>query len=189
MSDERDNQRSGVGRKVAKGTKTVILAPFRAVAQSGKLTWDQYRKTYQYGKGTFDQASETIRENWQRAHKKGRNDQFFEIFGGPDGPELLQWNLRRFLLKKRVSLASMAAFVVYGAVCVVALQAFSGLLGMLGAVILGCTFATDAQFRLWQLRSHRLSKEERGGFKHFWREEPIYRILDPEILGGRRHGN
>jgi hypothetical protein len=187
MSDEQ--QRSGTARKVAKGTKTVVLAPFRAVAQSGKLTWDQYRKTYQYGKGTFDQASETIRENWQRAHKKGRNDQFFEIFGGPDGPELLQRNLRRFLLKKRAALACMAAFFIYGLVCAIVFKAYSGLLGMIGALILGTAMATDAQFRLWQLRTHRLSVEERGSGQNFFREEPIRKIFDPEILGGRRHGN
>ena len=138
--------------------------------------------------GHFEDASNTIRENWQRAHKKGRNDQFFEIFGGPDGPDLLQWNLRRFLLKKRTALGCMAAFVAYGAVCIVAFQAFSALLGMLSAVILGCTFATEAQFRLWQLRNHRLSREEKGGFQHFWREQPIWQIVNPE-LGGRRDGS
>lgn len=186
MSDERDNQRSGVGRKVA---KSVVLAPFRAVAKSGKLTKDQYTRTYQYGKSTLGGASDTIRHNWRRAHQQGENHQFAEIFGGPDGPELLQWNLRRFLNRKRVVLGFMAAFVSYGAVCVIAFQAFTGLLGMLGALLLGLSWATESQFRLWQLRTHRLSKEERGGFEHFWREEPIYRILDPELLGGRRHGS
>lgn len=186
MSDERNNQRSGVGRKVAKGTGKVVLAPFRAVGQSGKLTKDQFVSSMKAGH--FGDASNTIRANWQKAAKSGRNDQFFEIFGGPDGPELLQWNLRRFLLKKRVVLGCMSAFVAYGAVCVLVFQAFSGLLGMLGALILGCTFATDAQFRLWQLRNHRLSREEKGGFQHFWREEPVWQILNPE-LGGRRHGS
>ncbi|MDF9435900.1 hypothetical protein [Chromohalobacter israelensis] len=187
MSDKQEHQRSGAARKVARGSAKVVLAPFRAVGQSGKLTKDQFVSSLKAGH--FGDASNTIRENWQRAHKEGRNDQFFEIFGGPDGSELLQTNLRRFLMKKRVALACMMVFVVYGGVCVVALQAFSALLGMLGAVMLGLTFATESQFRLWQLRTHRLSKEERGGFEHFWREEPIYRILDPEILGGRRHGS
>lgn len=186
MSDERDNQRSETARKIAKGSGRVVLAPFRAVGQSGKLTKDQFVSNLKAGR--FGDAGNTIRANWQKAAKEGRNDQFFEIFGGPDGPELLQWNLRRFLLKKRTALGCMAAFVAYGVVCVVVFQALSGMLGMLGAVMLGCTFATDAQFRLWQLRNHRLSREEKGGFQHFWREQPIWQILNPE-LGGRRHGS
>lgn len=183
MSEKRDNQRA---RKIAKSSGKVILAPFRAVGQSGKLTKNQFVSSLKAGH--FRDASNTIRKNWKTANKKGRNDQFFEIFGGPDGPELLQWNLRRFLLKKRTALGCMAAFVAYGVVCVIVFQALSGLLGILGAVILGCTFATDAQFRLWQLRNHRLSREEKGGFQHFWREQPILQIFNPE-LGSRRHGS
>lgn len=187
MSDERENQRSGTGRKVARGAGKVVLAPFRAVGQSGKLTKDQFVSSMKAGH--FGDASNTIRENWKKSAKQGRNDQFFDIFGGPDGPELLQKNLRRFLLKKRTALGMMALFVIYGAVCVFAFQAFSGLLGMIGALILGTALATDAQFRLWQLRTHRLSVEERGSGQNFFREEPIRKIFDPEILGGRRHGS
>ena len=189
MSEE---QRSGTGRKIAKGamkgTGRVVLAPFRAVARSGKLTKDQYVNTLRYGKDTFSETSGQIRENWQRAHKKGRNDQFFDIFGGPDGAELLQWNLRRFLVRKRTALALMAVFATYGFISVVVFKAFFGLLGMAGAIMLGTAWATEAQFRLWQLRNHRLSREEKGSFPDFWAEQPIHRILDPELFGGRRHG-
>ena len=189
MKHDQQRRNSGTGRKIVKGTGKVVLAPFRAVGQSGKLTKDQYLKTFRYGKNTFSEASNTIQENWRQSSKAGRNDQFFDIFGGPDGPELLQKNLRRFLLKKRVALGMMALFVVYGVVCVVAFQAFSALMGMLGAVMLGVTFATESQFRLWQLRKHRLSVEEKGSFPDFWRDEPILQILNPELLRGHRHGS
>lgn len=184
MSQE---QQPGVGKKIVKGTGKVVLAPFRAVAQSGKLTKDQFVKSLK--SGNLGEASSQIGENWKKAHTKGRNDQFFDIFGGADGAELLEMNLRRFLLKKRTALACMSAFVIYGVVCVVVFKAFFGLLGMVGAIFLGTALATDAQFRLWQLRNHRLSREERGSFPDFWREEAIARIFDPELFGGRRHGS
>lgn len=184
MSDEQE-QRSGTGRKIARGTGNVVLAPFRAVGQSGKLTKDQFVRSLKAG--NLGEASGQIRQNWQRAHQKGRNDQFFDIFGGEDGPELLQMNLRRFLVRKRTALALMAVFATYGFISVVVFKAFFGLLGMAGAIMLGTAWATEAQFRLWQLRNHRLSREEKGSFPDFWAEQPIHRILDPELFGGRRH--
>lgn len=95
MKYDQQRRNSGTGRKIVKGTGKVVLAPFRAVGQSGKLTKDQYLKTFRYGKNTFSEASNTIQENWRQSSKAGRNDQFFDIFGGPDGPELLQKNLLR----------------------------------------------------------------------------------------------
>lgn len=187
-----DQQHSnGAGRQIAKravkGTGKVVLAPFRAVAQSGKLTKDQYLNTLRFGKDSFTGAGEQIHENWQQAHKKGRNDQFFKIFGGPEGAKLLEMNLRRFLLKKRLALALMFGFLLYGLWSVAVFGSLFGLLGMLGAFVLGASLATEAQFRLWQLRNHRLSIEEKGSFSNFWEEQSILRIFDPELVGDRRH--
>lgn len=207
MSDEQSNQRSGTGRKIARGTGKVVFLPFRTGWKSLKLAKDQGVNTYRYGKSAFSDAGDQIRDNWQQSGKKGRNDQFADIFGGTDGFELLQMNLRRFLMKKRAALVLMALFVAYGAVCVFAFKAFSALLGMVGAILLGLTFAIESQFRLWQLRTHRLSQEERGSFTDFLREADAWQILNPELKepllaiynapwklirklrGGHRHGS
>lgn len=206
MSDERDNQRSGKARQAVKGTGKIVFLPFRTGWKAGKNWKKQVDEARQYGESVFSEAGGQARDNLQQASRRGANHQFAEIFGGPDGFEMLQKNLRRFLSKKRWALGLMAFFTVYGMTSVIVYQQFFGLLGMTGAVMLGLTLALESQFRLWQLRNHRLSREEHGSFTAFWQEEPIWKVINPELKspllavfnaprkllhklgGGRRHG-
>lgn len=186
--DMTDTQQNGTAKKILKGTGRVVLAPFRAAGQSGRLTKQQFSETVRTGKGTFSDASDAIRQNWKAANKKGRNDQFYDIFGGPDGEDLRQQNLKRFLTRKRIIIALMSLSLIYGLYIVVQ-ESYFGLLTILSAFIMGSAFSLDAQFRLWQLRNCRLSVEEKGSFINFCKESSILDVFNPELFRGNKNGS
>ena len=62
-----------------------------------------------------------------------------------------------------------------------------GLLSIATAMPLLFAMALSAQLRLWQLKTQRLSKEEKGGLKDFIRENRNWfrQLLDPEYGHGK----
>lgn len=89
---------------------------------------------------------------------------------------------KRFLRQKRLAIGTCAAFIVMAGYAL----ANGNLLGI--ATLLSCLplffmASLSAQLRLWQLRTHRLSEEERGGLRDFMREIDgwYWQVLDPEF--------
>lgn len=185
-----EEQRSGTGRKIARGAGRVVKAPVRAIWQTFKLGGSQYAKTARDGKASITEASDRIRQNWETANRGGANHQFDEIFSGPEGEQLRQQNIARFLKQKRINIAMILAFLTYGSWYLPL-----GGLTVLTALFIGTAFAFEAQFRLWQLRNKRLSIEEKGRITDWWSEESILEIYNPELwrvlknIGGRRNGS
>lgn len=182
-----DTRRSGTAKKIFKGTGRIVLAPFRAAGKSGRLTKQQFSETVKTGKETFTDANDAIRENWKTANRTGHNDQFYDIFNGPKGEELRQHNITKFLTRKRVITTLMVLSILYGTY-IVTQESYFGLLTILAAFIMGSTLSLDAQFRLWQLRNCRLSVEEKGSFKNFWKESSILDVFNPELCRNKKNG-
>ena len=106
-------------------------------------------------------------------------------------PELYRYFLRR----KRTALGAAVFFVLlslYGVLGSIWYDNTRGIvLGVVSLVVSQPVFfmvALGAQLRLWQLRTRRLSKEEKGGLRDFTREVKgwWWMTLDPEF--GQRKG-
>lgn len=98
----------------------------------------------------------------------------------PEDAPSIQVLETRFLRQKRLAIGTCAAFIVMAGYAI----ANGNLLGI--ATILSCIplffmACLSAQFRLWQLRTRRLSKEERGGLRDFMREVDgwYWKAIDP----------
>lgn len=177
-----------------------IVLPFAAIRQTGSLARREVERTKE-SLGTLkelgDDARRTIAEGISGSGERP-NDTFATAMMDrrPDAPS--EEDLYRYFLgKKRVALGTAAFF------------ALMGLYGVLGGiwsgysrgVVLGSisllasqpvffVVALGAQLRLWQLRTRRLSIEEKGGLGDFMREvRGWWRMtLDPEFSrnGGTR---
>jgi hypothetical protein len=103
--------------------------------------------------------------------------------GAASVPELYRY----FLLQKRIILATGAVFCAVG-LHAVAQGAWLGIATVISGAPLSFVLALNAQLRLWQLRTRRLSKAERGGLLDFIRETDRWaaNVLDPEIRPFRK---
>ncbi len=89
---------------------------------------------------------------------------------------------KRFLRQKRLAIGTCAVFIVMAGYAI-ANGNFLGIATLLSCLPLFFMASLSAQLRLWQLRMHRLSKEERGGLRDFMREIDgwYWQVVDPEI--------
>ncbi|WP_028229512.1 hypothetical protein [Paraburkholderia ferrariae] len=176
-----------------------VLLPFAAMRRTVALAKKEAERTKEsLGalKELGDDARKTIVEGI-KGPKEQRNDSFSDAMSKRSENALSEDELYRYFLgKKRVAIGTAAFF---------ALMALYGMLGgiwfghnrgiALGAISLLASqpvffmVALGAQLRLWQLRTHRLSKEEKGGLGDFMREVKgwWWVTLDPEF--GRKGGS
>jgi hypothetical protein len=149
---------------------------------------DVHRQNIVYIKDLFRQASgkaavtgETDQAN-QESNVDGAQS-FAEVMASraPSAPgiEALQ---KRFLLQKRLALGTCCAFVLM-ALYALAKGHLLGIATLLSCLPLFFMACLSAQLRLWQLRTRRLSPEERGGLKDFIGEIDgwYWQVLDPEF--------
>lgn len=177
--------RKGVIRGAGRVIALPLTVPFRSMARSASLARESFKRTSDSTEVVKDLGLK-IATDVKSASKKGGNDTFESIFSGQEGEELLQKNLRRFLLRKRAAIAMTMLFTLYGIAAVAAFHQVFGLLTFLGGVVFGTSICFESQFRLWQLRNRRLSIEEKGSAKHFLTECSILEIFKPEILGAQK---
>lgn len=180
-------------KKIAKGTGQalwmVLALPWRAI----KMNLSYVKKAKESHRQNIvligDLLHEATRKSKRRANAASTNDVSFDDAmnsRGPEAPSIGQLE-RRFLLQKRMALWAGLAFALLGLLALV----HGNLLGI--ATLLTCIplffmAALSAQLRLWQLRTRRLSREERGGLMDFIREIDgwYWDVLNPEY--GKQSG-
>lgn len=175
-----------------------VLLPFAAMRRTvalGKKEAERMKESLGALKELGNNARKTIVEGIKEP-KKQRNDLFSDAMRKRSENALSEEELHRYFLgKKRVAIGTAAFF---------ALMALYGMLGgiwfghnrsiALGAISLLASqpvffmVALGAQLRLWQLRTRRLSKEEKGSLNDFMREVKgwWWMTLDPEFSRKRR---
>lgn len=89
---------------------------------------------------------------------------------------------RRFLFQKRLALATAAAIITMS-ICAIANGRWLAIATILSSSPLLFMACLSAQLRLWQLRTRRLSRQERGGLHDYFSENPDWprQVLDPEF--------
>jgi hypothetical protein len=185
---------------ILKGAGRVVMFlawPWRAVrttfAHLGNAK-DVHRQNIVYIKDLFNQVSGKA-ANAGDADKATpesvahRAQSFAEAMASrsPDAPGIEDLR-KRFLRQKRLALGTCCAFVLM-ALYALARGNLLGITTLLSCLPLFFMACLSAQLRLWQLRTKRLSREERGGLKDFIREIDgwYWEVLDPEF--GRKSGD
>lgn len=179
-------------KKIAKGTGkvvwTLLSLPWRAV----KMNLSFVRRAKETHRSNIvmirDMVRDVSRSSKRKAAEAVTEQSFDEALEsrGPDAPTIEQLE-RRFLLQKRLSLWTCLAFVVlalYG----IAHGSLLAIATLVSSPPLFFMAALSAQLRLWQLRTRRLSRAERGGLVDFIREIRgwYWEVLDPEY--GKNRG-
>ncbi|VFR81248.1 IncI1 plasmid conjugative transfer integral membrane protein TraY [plant metagenome] len=165
-----------------------VLLPWRPVIKSAKLLGDQARMTAQATARLKEMAREARASLQAQTDTAGDRD-FAEVLGSEVAwpLEVLQ---RNFLLRKRLALGLGGLLLIMAAVGFLVSANRGDLAGMALATmsagacgVAAFLLALAAHFRLWQLRTRRLSRAERGGFEDFKREVRDWPLqaLSPEI--------
>lgn len=170
-----------------------LLLPFAAIGSTIKLAKKEAQRTAEsLGalKDLGNEARKTLAEGI-KGKGNGRNDSFEDAMANRSSDALSHKELYLFFLrKKRVALGAAAFFLLLGTYAI-----FGGIwYGHGRGIILGFIsilssqpvfflVALSAHLRLWQLQTHRLSKEEQGGLRDFMRDVKgwWWRVLDPEF--------
>lgn len=170
-----------------------ILMPFGAMRKTvalAKQEMDRTKENLASLKDLGDKARKTLVDGI-KGEEQTRNDSFETAMKNRSENALSQDELYRFFLrKKRIAIGTAAFFVLlsfYGILGGIWFGYWRGIvLGLFSLIASQPVFfmiALGAQLRLWQLRTHRLSKEEKGGLQDFMREvKGWWRVtLDPEF--------
>ncbi|CAG9260908.1 conserved hypothetical protein [Burkholderia diffusa] len=179
----------------------------RSVARTaGKVAWhvilpfSAMKRTAVLFKAEAEQRKDEIAalREWRRNAKatSAKSDLAFEAaLRARANTAMSEQELYRFFLKhKRVALGTSVALALPGLLAIAIGLHGSNLRGVaLGALSLFVTqpiffvAALGAQLRLWQLRTRRLSKAERGGLADFINEERGWwrATLNPELGHGK----
>ncbi|MDL4860709.1 hypothetical protein NPJ88_000030 [Halomonas elongata] len=174
------NKAKGIIKGTGKVIALPVTVPFRSMMRSASLAKDSFKRTSESTEA-LREAGYTISSNIKSSGRKGNNDTFDSVFSGEEGEELRHRNIRRFLFRKRTTASLTLFFAVYGLLSIIMFKQFYGLLTFIGGAAIGLTLALESQYRLWQLRQRRLSREEKGSFSNFWNEEPVWGALNPEL--------
>lgn len=175
-----------------------VLLPFSAMRKSVSLAKAEAERTKEnltVLKALGANARKTIADSL-KGPESAPDDSFDAAMQSRSKNALSQPELYRyFLRKKRVALGAAVFFVLlslYGILGSIWYDNTRGIvLGVISLVASQPVFfmvALGAQLRLWQLRTHRLSREEKGGLRDFTREVNgwWWMTLDPEF--GQREG-
>lgn len=125
----------------------------------------------------------TQHEPEERTGNTEKDISFEQIFGRhPASLERITALKRRFLFQKRLALAT-AAVITTVSVCAIANGRWLAIATILSSGPLLFMASLTAQLRLWQLRTRRLSRQERGGLQDFFSDNPdwVRQVLDPEF--------
>jgi hypothetical protein len=174
-------------RQIAKGTGkalwTILALPWRAM----RMNLQYMRKAKEAHRDNVvmirDLYRDATRKNRREANLLEPVEQSFDDAmnnRGPDAPSIEQLE-RRFILQKRLALWAGLAFLLLGLVAL-AKGNLLGIATLLTCIPLFFMAALAAQLRLWQLRTRRLSRKEKGGLTDFIREIDgwYWDVLNPE---------
>ncbi len=170
-----------------------VIFPLSAVKRTVALTRreiDRNKENFQYLKELSARAKHTL-EAGEGNEQGGPGRTFEEAMASrsADAPSIVQL-YRSFLLRKRWALSIGALFAVSGLYAVVGGLVLGHykdvLLGGLSLLVSQPAFflaALGAQLRLWQLKTKRLSVEERGGVRDFMADYPdwFWQLINPEM--------
>ena len=175
-----------------------VLLPFSAMRKSVSLAKAEVERTKEnltVLKDLSVDARNTIANSF-KGQEVAANDSFDAAMESRSQNALSQQELYRyFLRRKRAALGAAVFFVLlslYGVLGSIWYDNTRGIvLALVSLVASQPVFfmvALGTQLRLWQLRTHRLSKEEKGGLGNFTREVKgwWWMTLDPEF--GQRKG-
>lgn len=187
-------QPSKVRRGLSIGLHLVI--PFWAMRQTYRLAKNEVARSKEH-LGIIRQLSAEAKETLRDRREKSEDEQqsFSEAMnsrkpGSMSIPELYRYFLSR---KRACQLAALVLglFAVLGILLGVYFDSskgvIQGLLSIATAMPLLFAMALSAQLRLWQLKTQRLSKAEKGGLKDFIQENRNWfrQLLDPEYGHGK----
>lgn len=202
MSDEQQKpsktddqpQPSKVRRGLSIGLHVVL--PFWAMRQTYRLAKNEVARSKEHLeiiRQLSAEAKETLRDRREKADDEQQS--FSEAInsrkpGSMSIPELYRYFLSR---KRACQLAALVLglFAALGILLGVHFDSskgvIQGLLSIATAMPLLFAMALSAQLRLWQLKTERLSKAEKGGLKDFFRENRNWfrQLLDPEYGHGK----
>lgn len=156
-------------------------AAIKRTIQNTKKLQEQHERNIIHIKEMFQEVRNNTRSE---PPEEARKDLSFEETmnsrepGSPSIPALYD----HFLLKKRLALAVSVAFIAM-AIYALANGTWLGLAPLLGSPPVFFIIALSAQLRLWQLRTRRLSRAEKGGLQDFLKETRgwCWVVLDPEF--------
>lgn len=172
---------------IVRGTGSVLLSVFRLPFRAVRMNIEQFKKA---GKVHSDNIvyiralyRDAVQSKKTSASKTSSTGSFEDVMRSrPDGSPSIDELERRFLRQKRFSLATCAAIMALS-LYALASGTLLALATLLSSPPLFFMAALSAQLRLWQLRTRRLSAEERGGLRDFIRERHSWflEVLNPEL--------
>ncbi|WP_175190012.1 MULTISPECIES: DotA/TraY family protein [Achromobacter] len=164
-----------------------VLLPWRPAVKSVQLLVNTTKQSLS-GLTEIKAMVDGLRADRQ-APQAAEDRSFEEVFNDEMALRLVALR-RHFLMRKRLALALGGLLLMLPGIGFLASADHGDLAGMgLAAMSAGASgvasflWALSAQFRLWQLRTRRLSRADRGGFEDFRREERDWALqaLSPEI--------
>lgn len=171
-------------KHVGKGVRKLLLYlvwPWPAIRRNLARETSRHKENIVYIKDLAHRPQPTAPDD--REDDPARGQTFEEAMRGRGPGALPAAQLeKRFVRQKRLALATCAAFVVMAGTSI-ANGNWLGIATLLTCLPLFFMACLSAQLRLWQLRTKRLSKEEKGGLGDFFRETDgwLWQVLDPEI--------
>lgn len=163
-----------------------VLLPWRPVVKSAKLLGEQAQMSVQ----AADRFKAFIKEAYKPGEASENENKSFAQALASDKSLPLENLEQHFLSRKRLALGFGWLFLCLATlgylisayrvdIAGVGIAVLSGLASVSASFLL----ALSAQFRLWQIRTQRLSREEQGSFKDFRRDQRdwILHVIHPEI--------
>jgi len=170
-----------------------LLLPFAAMRSTVALAKNELERTKEglaALKNLGDEARKTLLDGI-KGNESTRNDSFDAAMSNRSKNALTQDELfRYFLRRKRAALGAAAFFALVSLFGITSgmwyghwMGIASSLISLIASQPVFFMIALGAQLRLWQLRMHRLSREEKGGLQDFMREvKGWWRVtLNPEF--------
>ncbi|WP_150119025.1 hypothetical protein [Massilia sp. NR 4-1] len=162
-----------------------IIWPWGAIKNSLKhfrSAKDSHAKNLVYIRDLYRQSQNKIGRE-EIAPSYDHHISFEDALTSHPEPEQHLAHLKRYyLLQKRLMLAT-GIVVCVASVCAIANGDWLAIATILSSVPLFLMGSFSSTFRLWQLRSRRLSRQEHGGVEDFIRDNPnwVAQILNPEF--------
>ena len=169
-----------------------VFTPIPAVRKTYALTKNELERTkgnLVLLKGMGEEARQAVLNS--KKDRSAHNDSFEAVMNEVESDTFTRSDLyRAFLRKKRIALGMAAFFVLFGVYGIASgllhddvKGAVLGILSLVASQPVCFLIALGAQLRLWQLRTGRLSREERGSLRDYTRDEKNWwlKTLDPEI--------